>query len=161
MRAPVRVLEPAAFQTWLTKQRASAGGGGATGGATTGGATTGGETTGGETTGGETTGGTTTGGNAAEAQLGAKTFASAGCGSCHEFQKAGTDAQVGPSLDDLTAAAQKAGESVPDYVRESIEDPNAVITEGYQPGVMPQNFKDSLSSEEIDALVAYVGAEED
>ena len=166
MRAPVRVLEPAAFQTWLTKQRASAGGGGATGGATAGGETSGGETgggetTGGETTGGETTGGTTTGENAAEAQLGAKTFASAGCGSCHEFQKAGTDAQVGPSLDDLTAAAQKAGESVPDYVRESIEDPNAVVTEGYQPGVMPQNFKDSLSSEEIDALVAYVGGEEE
>ena len=161
MRAPVRVLEPAAFQTWLTKQRASAGGGGATGGATTGGETSGGETSGGETTGGETRGGTTTGENAAQAQLGAKTFASAGCGSCHEFQKAGTDAQVGPSLDDLTAAAQKAGESVPDYVRESIEDPNAVVTEGYQPGVMPQNFKDSLSSEEIDALVAYVGGEEE
>ena len=70
-------------------------------------------------------------------------------------------AQVGyGSLDDLTAAAQKAGESVPDYVRQSIEDPNAVVVEGYQPGVMPQNFKDSLSSEEIDALVAYVGGEE-
>jgi cytochrome c oxidase subunit II len=155
MRAPVRVLEPAAFQTWLAKQRASAGGGSP--GAAPGGATTGGEET---TTGGETTGAETTGGNAAEEQLGAKTFASAGCGACHEFKKAGTDAQVGPSLDDLTAAAQKAGESVPDYVRESIEDPNAVITEGYQPGVMPQNFKDSLSSEEIDALVAYVGGEE-
>jgi len=147
MRAPVRVLEPAAFQTWLTKQRASAGGsaGGAAGGGASGGATT---------------GGSTTGGNAAENELGAKTFASAGCGACHEFKKAGTDAQVGPSLDDLTAAAQKAGESVPDYVRESIEDPNKVVVAGYQPGVMPQNFKDSLSSEEIDALVAYVGGEE-
>jgi cytochrome c oxidase subunit 2 len=148
MRAPVRVLEPAAFEAWLEKQRAS--GGGAAGGATTGGGTTGEGTTGGETT----------GESAAEEQLGAKTFASAGCGACHAFQKAGTDAQVGPSLDDLTAAAQKAGESVPDYVRESIEDPNAVVVEGYQPGVMPQNFKDSLSSEEIDALVAYVGGEE-
>jgi cytochrome c oxidase subunit 2 len=160
MRAPVRVLEPAAFQTWLSKQRASAGGGGAGGGGaggTTGGATTGGETTGGETTGGETTGGSTTN---PDEELGAKTFASAGCGACHAFEKAGTDAQVGPSLDDLTAAAQKAGESVPDYVRQSIEEPNAVVVEGYQPGVMPQNFKDSLSSEEIDALVAYVGGEE-
>ena len=158
MRAPVRVLAPGAFNAWLAKQRAAGGGaaGGATGGATTGGATTGGETTGGETTGGTTT----SGGNAAEAQLGAKTFASAGCGACHEFKKAGTDAQVGPSLDDLTAAAQKAGESVPDYVRQSIEDPNAVVVEGYQPGVMPQNFKESLSSDEIDALVAYVGGEE-
>jgi cytochrome c oxidase subunit 2 len=155
MRAPVRVLEPAAFEAWLEKQRAS--GGGAAGGAT---GAAGGETTGGGTTGEGTTGGETTGESAAEEQLGAKTFASAGCGACHAFQKAGTEAQVGPSLDDLTAAAQKAGESVPDYVRESIEDPNAVVVEGYQPGVMPQNFKDSLSSEEIDALVAYVGGEE-
>jgi cytochrome c551/c552 len=148
MRAPVRVLEPAAFQAWLSKQRAAAGGsaGGGAGGAT-GGATTGGETTGGSTT-------------SAADELGAKTFASAGCGACHEFKKAGTDAQVGPSLDDLTAAAQKAGESVPDYVRQSIEDPNAVVVAGYQPGVMPQNFKESLSSEEIDALVTYVGGEE-
>jgi len=142
MRAPVRVLEQGAFDAWLAKQRAA---GGAAGGAARGGATS---------------GGTTTSGGSAADELGAKTFASAGCGACHEFKKAGTDAQVGPSLDDLTAAAQKAGESVPDYVRQSIEDPNAVVVAGYQPGVMPQNFKESLSSEEIDALVAYVGGEE-
>src|SRR5262245_6334956 len=156
MRAPVRVLEPAAFQAWLTKQRASAGGSQGGGGA---GGAAGGATTGGATTGGATTGGSTTGGGAAD-ELGAKTFASAGCGACHEFEKAGTDAQVGPSLDDLTAAARKAGESVPDYVRQSIEDPNKVVVEGYQPNVMPQNFKESLSGEEIDALVAYVSGEE-
>jgi len=138
MRAPVRVLQEAAFSTWLSKERA-AGGGAPAGGAT---------------------GGSTTATGGAEEALGSKTFASAGCGACHEFKKAGTDAQVGPSLDDLTAAAQKAGESVPDYVRESIEDPNKVVVAGYQPGVMPQNFKESLSSEEIDALVAYVGGEE-
>jgi len=147
MRAPVRVLDQAAFQAWLDKQRSAAG---AAGGSTGGGKATGGETTG---------GGQTTGGGASD-ELGSKTFASAGCGACHAFKKAGTDAQVGPALDDLTAAAQKAGESVPDYVRQSIEDPNKVVVEGYQPGVMPQNFKDSLSSEEIDALVAYVGGEE-
>src|SRR6185503_8116546 len=133
MRAPVRVLQQAAFSTWLSKQHAAAGApaGGAAGGGSTGGATTGGSTTGGSTT--------TTGG--ADEALGSKTFASAGCGACHEFKK--------------------AGESVPDYVRESIEDPNKVVVAGYQPGVMPQNFKDSLSSEEIDALVAYVGGEEE
>ena len=147
MRAPVRVLEEGAFSAWLAKQKAAPGGsaGGAVGG--------------GATTGGSTTGGSTTSGGAAD-ELGAKTFASAGCGACHAFKKAGTDAQVGPALDDLTAAAQKAGESVPDYVRQSIEDPNAVVVAGYQPGVMPQNFKESLSSEEIDALVSYVGGEE-
>jgi cytochrome c oxidase subunit 2 len=125
MRAPVRVLQEAAFSTWLSKERAAGGGaaGGAAGAGSTGGAPAGGAT-----------GGSTTATGGAEEALGSKTFASAGCGACHEFKKAGTDAQVGPSLDDLTAAAQKAGESVPDYVRESIE--------------------------EIDALVAYVGGEE-
>ena len=144
-------LHEAAFSTWLSKERAAGGGaaGGAAGAGSTGGAPAGGAT-----------GGSTTATGGAEEALGSKTFASAGCGACHEFKKAGTDAQVGPSLDDLTAAAQKAGESVPDYVRESIEDPNKVVVAGYQPGVMPQNFKESLSSEEIDALVAYVGGEE-
>jgi len=141
MRAPVRVLEQAAFDSWLAKQKAAAGGG--AGGGTT-------------TTGGTDTG-TTTGASDA---LGAKTFASSGCGGCHTFAKAGSDGQVGPSLDDLTGAAQKAGESVPDYVRQSIVDPNAVVVAGFQPGVMPQTFGDSLSTDELDALVAYVSGEE-
>src|SRR6187401_3662754 len=44
MRAPVRVLDQAAFKRWLDKQRSA---GGAAGGSTGGGETTGGETTGG------------------------------------------------------------------------------------------------------------------
>jgi cytochrome c oxidase subunit 2 len=146
MRAPVRVLDQAAFGSWLAKQRPSAVGGA-------------GGTTGGTTTGGGTTGGTATGGGATD-ELGAKTFASAGCGACHMLTKAGTDAQVGPSLDDLTAAAQKAGMPVADYVRQSIVDPNAFVVEGYQPGVMPETFGESLSTDELDALVAYVSGEE-
>jgi cytochrome c oxidase subunit 2 len=141
MRAPVRVLEQNAFDSWLKQQQAAAGGGG------------------GATTGGTTTGGSTTGGGANEA-LGAKTFASAGCGGCHTFKKAGSDGQVGPPLDNLTAAAQQAGESVPDYVRQSIVDPNAVVVSGYQPNVMPQTFGQSLSKDELDALVAYVSGVE-
>ena len=140
MRAPVRVLEQGAFDSWLAKQKAAAGGGAG----------------GGTTAAGGTDTGTTTGASDA---LGAKTFASSGCGGCHTFAKAGSDGQVGPSLDDLTGAAQKAGESVPDYVRQSIVDPNAVVVAGFQPGVMPQTFGDSLSTDELDALVAYVSGE--
>ncbi len=140
MRAPVRVLEQGAFDSWLAKQKAAAGEGAG----------------GGTTAAGGTDTGTTTGASDA---LGAKTFASSGCGGCHTFAKAGSDGQVGPSLDDLTGAAQKAGESVPDYVRQSIVDPNAVVVAGFQPGVMPQTFGDSLSTDELDALVAYVSGE--
>jgi cytochrome c oxidase subunit 2 len=142
MRAPVRVLEQPAFDSWLKKQQAAAGGGG------------------GATTGGTTTGGTTTGGGGANAALGAKVFADSGCGGCHTFAKAGSDGQVGPKLDDLSGAAQKAGESVGDYVRQSIVDPNAVVVSGYQPNVMPQTFGQSLSKDELDALVAYVSGGE-
>lgn len=140
MRAPVRVLEQGAFASWLEQQGAAGGGGTETGGATT------------------ETGGETTGGGAQE--LGATTFASAGCGGCHTFAKAGSDGEVGPPLDDLAPAAEKAGMGVADYVRQSIVDPNAVVVEGFQPGVMPQTFGDSLSSDELDALVAYVSGEE-
>ncbi len=41
-------------------------------------------------------------------------------------------------------------------MRESIVDPDAQIAEGYQPGVMPSNFGDTLSDEQLDALVKYL-----
>ena len=40
-------------------------------------------------------------------------------------------------------------------IRESIEDPDAKITEGFQPGIMPR-YGESLSPEQIDALVKYL-----
>ena len=47
------------------------------------------------------------------------------------------------------------------FVRQSIVDPDAVIAPEYQPGVMPKDFAQSLSPEELDALVAYVSGEEE
>ena len=80
-------------------------------------------------------------------------FTTAGCGGCHEFTPAGTDAQVGPSLD---AIKPEGGEPLDEFIHESIVDPNAVITGGYQPGVMPDTFDESLSDEQLDALVQYL-----
>jgi cytochrome c oxidase subunit II len=87
---------------------------------------------------------------------GAQLFSSEGCGGCHAFEPAGTDAKVGPPLNDLEAAAQKAGKPLDEYVRESITEPNAYVVPGYQPDVMPQTFGQSLSPQEIDALVQYL-----
>jgi cytochrome c oxidase subunit 2 len=140
MRAPVRVLSQANFATWLEQQAQAEPGTGEDEGE--------GE---GEGEGGGTGGGVQ--------ELGATTFAQAGCGGCHAFAKAGTDAQIGPSLDDLTAAADEAGIPVPEFVRSSIVDPDAVIAPDYQPGVMPKDFAQSLSPEELDALVAYLSGE--
>jgi cytochrome c oxidase subunit 2 len=83
-------------------------------------------------------------------------FASAGCGGCHAFTPAGTNAAAGPNLDDLAAAAEQAGQPLDEFVHESIVDPDKVVADGYTAGVMPKTFGDSLTEAEIDALVAYL-----
>jgi mono/diheme cytochrome c family protein len=79
-------------------------------------------------------------------------FTSAGCGGCHTFTPAGTDAQVGPSLD----AVDPGGQPLEDYLHESIEDPNAKLASGYQPDVMPGTYARTLTDEQLDALVQYL-----
>lgn len=105
------------------------------------------------------TGGTTTG----EAQpppppaaaegdpaAGKTVFAAQGCGGCHTFSAAGTNASVGPDLDE---ALQGQG---PDLVRESIVEPNKEITSGYAPNIMPQDFGQKLTEKQLDDLVAFL-----
>jgi cytochrome c oxidase subunit 2 len=92
-------------------------------------------------------------------ELGRTTFGSAGCGGCHTFAPAGTDAEIGPSLDDLAATAEAAGVPLEEFVRESIVDPDAEVADGYQSGVMPTTYEETLSQEELDALVAYLTGE--
>jgi cytochrome c oxidase subunit 2 len=99
------------------------------------------------------------GGESGAGADGGGVFASAGCGGCHAFGPAGTDSQVGPSLDGLAAAAEDAGADPAEFVRESIVDPDKAVAEGYQPGVMPGTFGETLSDEEIDALVQYLTQE--
>jgi cytochrome c oxidase subunit II len=80
-------------------------------------------------------------------------FMTAGCGACHAFKPAGTDAEVGPSLD---AMKPEGGTQLEAFIRESIVDPNAVVADGYQPDVMPSTFGKSLTDEQLDALVQYL-----
>jgi cytochrome c oxidase subunit 2 len=93
-------------------------------------------------------------GEGQQGTTGEEIFASAGCGSCHAFSPAGTDAEVGPSLDDLAGAAGDAG--LEEFVRESIVDPDERVAEGFQPGVMPKTYDRSLTDEQLDALVQYL-----
>ena len=87
---------------------------------------------------------------------GAAVFTSAGCAGCHAFEPAGSNAAIGPSLDELAASAEQAGQPLDAYVRESIVEPGKVIASGYKDGVMPPSFGESLSAKEIDALVQYL-----
>jgi cytochrome c oxidase subunit 2 len=95
---------------------------------------------------GQTGGGTDTGGEAD----GKAIFDSAGCAGCHTLQAAGSTAEVGPDLDTVLVGADEG------FVRTSITDPNAEIAEGYQPNVMPGDYEQRLSDEELDALVQFL-----
>jgi cytochrome c oxidase subunit 2 len=134
MRQIVRVVAPDEFESWLDEQReAQAGAGGQPGGGQAGGG------------GGQAGGG---GGQPAAAE-GEALFNENGCGSCHTLAAAGADGTVGPDLGQLSNTDEA-------YVRESIVDPSAEVVEGFRDGVMPQDFGDKLSREEIDALVEYL-----
>jgi len=105
---------------------------------------------------GETTGETATetgaaagGGNAA---AGKSVFTSAGCSSCHTLEEAGATGNVGPNLDDVLQGKDAS------FIEESIVDPNAEVTQGYQPNVMPQNFGDQLSPTQLADLVAFLSS---
>jgi cytochrome c oxidase subunit 2 len=86
---------------------------------------------------------------------GLATFQSAGCAGCHAFKPAGSNGATGPDLDNLTAAAQRAGKPLQAFVRESILDPNAYVEKGYQPNIMPSTF-DSLPKSQLNGLVQFL-----
>ncbi len=112
MRAPVRVVDQAAYDEFLAGTASSGG----------------------------------------DDNSGEAVFTTAGCGGCHAFEPAGTDAQVGPSLNAIDAG----GRPIEEYLREAIVDPNAELASGYQPDVMPATYESSLTDEQLDALVQYL-----
>jgi len=97
-----------------------------------------------------TSGGGTSGGGAA----GQVVWDANGCGSCHTLAAAGATGAVGPNLD--TALATDAGDiPLPDFVMESIVDPEKAIATGFSGGIMPATFG-SLSQTDLDNLVALI-----
>lgn len=90
----------------------------------------------------------------AGATTGEQIFTAAGCAGCHTFSKAGANGTIGPSLNDLANAPDAKGDPEA-YVKQSIEDPNAVIVKGFSANVMPV-FKGKLTDKQIQALVQYL-----
>ena len=83
--------------------------------------------------------------------LGRETFTGdAGCGACHTLAEAGTSGTTGPDLDRAIAGQSD------EQIRTDIVDPNADIAPGYSPGIMPPNFEQTLSGQQLDGLVAYL-----
>lgn len=107
-----------------------------------------------------TSGGTTTspGGGGGSAAAGEAVFAANGCGSCHTFKPANSTGTIGPDLDKAPAEDAKADNNMElaDFIEESIKDPDAYIAKGYSKGIMPATFDESLSSKQLNDLVAFI-----
>jgi mono/diheme cytochrome c family protein len=72
------------------------------------------------------------------------------CLTCHTLGEEGN--AIGPALTDVGARWGTA------YIRESILDPAAVVSEGYEnfAGLMPTNFGDRITASQLEALVAFL-----
>jgi mono/diheme cytochrome c family protein len=82
-------------------------------------------------------------------QAGREVFASQGCGSCHAFSAAGTNASTGPDLDESLEGDD------PEHIRESIVDPRAELESGFPP-IMPTDYGEKLSPTQLEDLVAFL-----
>ncbi|PKL79954.1 MAG: hypothetical protein CVV27_01090 [Candidatus Melainabacteria bacterium HGW-Melainabacteria-1] len=97
-----------------------------------------------------------TGGNV---EAGAKVFMSKTCQTCHAVSSvAGAVGALGPKLDGLgkTAATRVAGKSAEDYIKESIEAPNAHVVEGFQPMMPP--LRTTMTDQEYTDLLAFLSS---
>ena len=72
------------------------------------------------------------------------------CGSCHTLGAAGTTGTVGPDLDEVLQGKN------PMEVSQQITEPDSEITPGFNPGVMPPNFDQTLTAQQLRQLVDYL-----
>jgi cytochrome c oxidase subunit 2 len=155
MRAPVRVVTPAAFRTWLRSQKPNAAppigtpppnaaAPGVPGAAVA----------------APSTSSSSSSSSATTAAAGKAVFTgSAGCSSCHTLAAAGATGTVGPNLGtSVVPSAKKAGIALKPFIMESIEKPNAFIAPGFRPNVMPQTFSQTLTPTQIQALVNFIAS---
>ena len=78
------------------------------------------------------------------------------CSRCHG--RSGDTVIVGPSLAGIATQGGNRieGMDAPTYIRDSILSPGAYVVEGFAEGLMPDNLKDQLSPQDVDAVVAYL-----
>ena len=81
------------------------------------------------------------------------------CSRCHAIKDGEKSAtNLGTNLHDIGTRAGKtvAGQSAEDYLRTSITDPDAYLAGNFQGGLMYRGYAKSLTSQQIDDLVAYM-----
>jgi mono/diheme cytochrome c family protein len=72
------------------------------------------------------------------------------CSSCHTLAAAHASATTGPNLDDVIPSMSTA------EIKQSIVNPNAKITSGFSPGIMPSTFGQTISGSDLTALVKFL-----
>lgn len=95
---------------------------------------------------------------ASPAERGAQLAELQGCLGCHTTDGSSS---VGPTWRGIYGSEEQLEDGTTvtvdeAYLRRSIVEPNAQIVQGFPPNVMPPTFGETLSDEEIDALVAYI-----
>jgi cytochrome c2 len=81
---------------------------------------------------------------------GAQVFANNGCGGCHTLAEANSGGVTGPNLDEVLPGQTEA------MIESSIVEPNANITQGFPPNVMPANYGQIITPEQLTQLVQYL-----
>ena len=81
---------------------------------------------------------------------GGQIFTNNGCGSCHTLAITESSGAVGPNLDDVLP-----GQSTK-MIEESIVNPSAQIEQGFQDGIMPQDYESSIPPEDLKFLVDWL-----
>lgn len=92
---------------------------------------------------------------AAAGQTGPELVQQWACNTCHKFD--GPERMVGPSLWDVGARREAS------YIRESIVQPDAVVTEGYPPQVMQNTlgglgFYQKVTLQDLETMVEYLAS---
>ena len=81
---------------------------------------------------------------------GGQVYANNGCGACHVLAAAQSNGQVGPNLDEVLPGDSAA------MVEKSIVNANAEIAAGFEAGVMPENYGDTISPADLKLLVKFL-----
>jgi mono/diheme cytochrome c family protein len=81
---------------------------------------------------------------------GGQVFAQNGCGGCHTLGAAKSTGTTGPDLDKVLPGM------TPAQIMQSIVNPNAKITPGFPPNVMPQNFGQTISAKDLKLLIKFL-----
>jgi len=81
-----------------------------------------------------------------------------GCVTCHSLEPG--EVIVGPSLAGFAEEAEEEGAeegmTAEEFARQSIVEPDAVVMGDFNEGVMPGNYDEVLTQEQLDNLVAFL-----